>query len=347
VGIIVLGLGSVVCAHSGSPFSSLSTGLFILSLATVLPSIYFSLWSGLMYGSDEVKKVYFISSLTAVVSLGMYALALALGATLSTVMWLGAGLLFVRAGMSAYSIRTKISPFNLSGPALKQSLLYGLALYVGLAVNTLHVRISQFLVESLAGPKELGFYALAVRIAEMVWLLDYVAAMASLYRVTSADRQQALLTTQRTVRLVLILVLSASLAIFALAPLFVPMLFGEAFAPAVAPLWLMLPGIIAWSVGRSLSLFVSYQCGKPWLNTASAAVAFLVNIAANLFLIPRLGISGAALASSISYTVNFILIGWIFVRMSGVSLRETFSPSREDFTLVVRFLREQFFRRAS
>jgi O-antigen/teichoic acid export membrane protein len=347
VGIIVFGVGSLVCALSGSPFGSLSPTVFILSLATVLPSIYFLLWSGLMYGSDEVRKVYIVTSLAAVASLGAYALALVLGAALPTVIWLGGGLLFVRAAMSVYSIRTRISPFQLSRAALKQSLLYGLALFVGLAVNTLHVRISQFLVEAISGPKELGFYALAVRIAELVWLLDYVVMTASLYRVTSADRQQAVLASQRTVKLVLIIVLPASLAVFALAPVLIPLLFGNAFSPSILPLWFLLPGIIAFSAARSLAPFVAYQYGKPWFNTASASVAFLINIAANLVLIPRFGISGAALASSISYAVNFILIGWIFVRVSGATLTETFWPSREDFTLVVRFLKERSFLQAS
>jgi O-antigen/teichoic acid export membrane protein len=296
-----------------------------------------------MYGSDRVKMVYLISGLSSLVSLVAYSIVVALGGTLALFIYLSAALIFVKACISLYAIRQRV-PLRLRPrlSALKQSLLYGLALYVGLAVNSLHFRANQFFIDAMLGPTELGYFALATRIAETLWLLDYVVVTASLYRVTSEDFGTAVLVTQRTFKLVAFLVIGPSLAIFALAPLLVPLFFGEAFSPAVFPLWYLLPGVICWSLGRSLSPFVSYQCGKPWYNTASASFAFLVNLGANFVLIPKLGTVGAAIASSISYSLNLIVMGVIFFRLSDAKFTDTLLPTRAEVSLVVQFLKEQY-----
>jgi O-antigen/teichoic acid export membrane protein len=276
-------------------------------------------------------------------SLIAYGVIAAAGSSLELFVYVSTGLVLTKSGLSFYSVRKQIPPrLRWHFAALKQSLLYGLALYVGLAINSLHFRVNQFFIDSMLGSAELGYFALSVRIAEFVWLTDYVVVTASLYRVTSENFANAVLVTQRTLKLVAVLVLFFSLAIFALAPIVVPLLFGTAFEPAILPLWFLLPGIVAWSLGRSLSPFISYQCGKPWYNTATAAVAFAINLVANGLLIPRLGTTGAAIASSISYTFNLLVILMIFLRLSGARLADTFLPSKEEVGLVVQLLKEKY-----
>ncbi len=343
IGALVLAIGIGVHAVIGSPFASLTGGFFLLALAATAPSLYYSFWSGLMYGSDETKKVYFISGLYSIISLIIYGAAIGLGIPLEWLLPLSGALIFMKSGLSLFALRS-MSPLHLqfNAQALKQSLIYGLALYAGLAVNTLHFRADQFFVNSMLGATHLGYYALAVRIAELVWLLDYVVVMASLYRVTSSSRADAVVITQRSLRLVAVLVIPLSLAIFALAPVIVPLLFGEAFQPSVLPLWLLLPGIVSWSLARSLSPFIAYQCGKPWYNTLAAFIAFTVNLGANVLLIPRMGVAGAALASSISYALNLVIVALIFSRLSHARFTETFLPKREDFVLVIGLAKEKY-----
>lgn len=343
VGGLVLMIGVAISLVGGSPFAGLPNRYFLLALAAVAPSLYFLLWSGLMYGSDRVKMVYLIGGVYSLISLIAYGLIVSVGGTLEMFVYLSALLLLVRACLSLFSTRT-MTPLRLefNASALKHSLAYGLALYVGLSVNTLHFRINQFLIEGMLGPTALGYFALAVRIAEMLWLLDYVVVTASLYRVTSEDLATAVLVTQRSLKLVAVLVIVPSLAIFALAPFFVPLFFGKAFEPAVLPLWYLLPGIIAWSLSRSLSPFISYQCGKPWYNTAAAGFAFIVNLAANFILIPKLGIVGAAIASTVSYTVNLLIIGLIFFRLAHARVIDTILPTGGEISLVAGFVREQY-----
>ncbi|MGI8533496.1 MAG: polysaccharide biosynthesis C-terminal domain-containing protein, partial [Candidatus Limnocylindrales bacterium] len=64
-----------------------------------------------------------------------------------------------------------------------------------------------------------------------------------------------------------------------------------------------------------------------------------LNIGANLVAIPLAGIAGAAIASSISYSVTAVLTLIVFRRISGRGFAETLIVRRGDVRLVVSSLR--------
>ena len=63
--------------------------------------------------------------------------------------------------------------------------------------------------------------------------------------------------------------------------------------------------------------------GKQQVNILAAVVALSLNVGLNLFLIPRYGISGAALANGLSYGTAALTLLIAFVRDSGHSVAET------------------------
>jgi O-antigen/teichoic acid export membrane protein len=70
-----------------------------------------------------------------------------------------------------------------------------------------------------------------------------------------------------------------------------------------------------------------------WLTVAAASI----NIAANLALIPRMGIAGAGLASTLSYTFVSLVVAWYYVKMTGVPW-STLVPRRSDLTVYTALL---------
>jgi O-antigen/teichoic acid export membrane protein len=78
-----------------------------------------------------------------------------------------------------------------------------------------------------------------------------------------------------------------------------------------------------------LTRFLSGR-GRPGTTTLVLGAGLVVNVAANLVLVPQLGINGAALASSISYSVTAVLTLAVFLRVSGRGLRETLILRRSD-----------------
>ena len=81
----------------------------------------------------------------------------------------------------------------------------------------------------------------------------------------------------------------------------VTILFSSSFSGAVAPLRWLLPGIFTLSIGRVLVAELLARETPQYIVWASAT-AVVANVIGNLVLVPRMGISGASLASSVSYS---------------------------------------------
>jgi len=77
---------------------------------------------------------------------------------------------------------------------------------------------------------------------------------------------------------------------------------------------------------------------KKVRQTAYASgIAAVVNIAGNVILVPHMGISGAALASTISYSLLSAILIRYYLRETGVSWT-VLVPSRDDLALYGRLL---------
>jgi O-antigen/teichoic acid export membrane protein len=113
------------------------------------------------------------------------------------------------------------------------------------------------------------------------------------------------------------------------------LLYSEEFAQSALALRLLLPGIVAMSVSKILANDISGR-GHPGINSYQSAVTFAVNVILNLFLIPRFGVSGVAVASSISYSLLAILKIITYFRMTNVSLRKILLLDTDDIKRIYR-----------
>jgi Na+-driven multidrug efflux pump len=62
-----------------------------------------------------------------------------------------------------------------------------------------------------------------------------------------------------------------------------------------------------------------------------AGVTLIVTVILDLMLIPKMGIQGAAIASSVAYTFNSLLVARVLKRKIGVRWRDLYIPTRADF----------------
>lgn len=93
-------------------------------------------------------------------------------------------------------------------------------------------------------------------------------------------------------------------------------LFGSAFLKSVNAIIGLIPGVVLVSLSRALANDIAAR-GHPELNTITSIFVVIINILLNVILIPFLGILGAALATSISYTVNAALKLFLYSHLSG------------------------------
>jgi O-antigen/teichoic acid export membrane protein len=208
-----------------------------------------------------------------------------------------------------------------SSALLREELAFGTRAVPGALAERLQFRADSFLVNLFVGVRATGIYSVTSGLAETLWYIPNALGIVMFSRAVDprADAGRVAATlTRATVVITLVLAIPAAVV----GPALVRFVYGSTFADAGVALRFILPGIVAYSVVAVLTRYLSGQ-GRPGTTTAIMTLGLAVNVGANVVLIPRLGINGAALASSISYGVTALVTLAAFVRVSGRSVAET------------------------
>jgi O-antigen/teichoic acid export membrane protein len=206
---------------------------------------------------------------------------------------------------------------------------------VGTVGGVLVMRLDQVLLTPLAGPKELGFYAVAVSVAE-VPLLALLAVRDVIFSAT-ADRDDPTIVA-RAARATIMLSVPLCLIGILLAPLLLPPIFGAGFGPSVRMAQVLFLGTIPNGVAMVLSAGL-LASGRPGLASRAQLAAAGVTVVALFALVPSLGAIGAAYASLIAYLVSALLVSLALVRVSGLKPRDFLVPRHADLVDIVTRVR--------
>jgi O-antigen/teichoic acid export membrane protein len=227
--------------------------------------------------------------------------------------------------------------FRPSIPLLAEELRFGVRSLPGTLAERLQFRSDAFLVNAILGVRETGIYSVTSGLAEALWYVPNALGTVMFSRAVDpkadAGRIAAVLT-RTTIAVALVTAIPA----FIFGPRLVRFVYGSAFADAGVALRLILPGIVAYSVVAVLSRYI-VGGGRPGTGTLIMIAGLVINIGANLVLIPAHGIRGAAAASSISYVVTAALTLVVFHRLSGRGWGETLLIRRTDIVALVAALR--------
>lgn len=226
---------------------------------------------------------------------------------------------------------------DLSG--LKGALAFAVPCYAANLAQFLNYKLDVFVVGFFAGAASVGRYTLAVSLGQLLWLMSNSVASVLLPKVAaSTDDGGSIRHTAMVTRLSLWATALCGLALAVLATQAIPLLYGEAFRPSIMALIWLLPGIVVFSVANVLAAYIA-GIGKPRLNLIVSGVSLIVTIGLDLALIPNLNIVGAAIASTVSYSLSALLLIVFFIRETGASVREVLLPTSGDVRMLVSAVR--------
>lgn len=229
--------------------------------------------------------------------------------------------------------RDGVTPVRPRWRLLAGQLRYGIRSWPGSLAERLQFRADLFLVNALVGVTATGVYSVATSVAETLWYIPAALGVVIFSRVAGGGLDAAPLTSAVT-RVTLAFGLVVGAAALVVAPIGVEVLYGASFRDAGPALQLLLPGIVAYGVVSVLSQFL-LAAGAPGRSTLVLLAGLTLNLVANALLIPRFGIMGAAMASSISYTVTALLMVVAFHRLTHQPLRDTLLVRRSDLRRVL------------
>jgi len=212
---------------------------------------------------------------------------------------------------------------------------FGWKAHLGNVLSLLNYRIDNFLLNLFLNPAAIGIYVVAVQIAEGLWLLSSVVSTVLLPRLSqlTSEEEKRRVLTPLVSRWVLAVSLMGALVLMILIKPLVIFLFGKSYISATLALLWILPGIIGLAFSRVLAQDIIAR-GRPEINLYISIAVVLANVVANLALIPHMGINGSALASTISYLLQSVLLTVIYSRLSGNAWYRPLLFGHDDIELV-------------
>lgn len=222
----------------------------------------------------------------------------------------------------------------------KNNLSYGLKSYLANMITFLNYRLDTYLIKALnKSTASVGQYGVAVTLAELVWVFSSAISSVMFPYVTSIESdEEKSKVTSTTFKIVMIFTLSA-IMILLLCSNLIGKIYGPKFYGSIAPFRVLLIGIFSLSLGKILANDIAAR-GKPEINALSNLIGLVVNVIFNIILIPKLGIVGAAVATSISYTLTSIMFIVSFLKLTGLSLKQLFVFNKEEIKIVVGFIKK-------
>lgn len=248
--------------------------------------------------------------------------------------FMAAGLLSVIMTWNRVRLR-----FRWTRDLVKRAVSFGIQGHLAGVVKFLNLRLDMLLVNIFIDPTHVGYYAISVMVAEKIWYIPDVLSIALHPRVAHGGDEQANRDTSAVSRHTILIVSAACIAILLLGKPLVALLYSDLFLPAITPLLILLPGILSSSLSRIITSDLMAR-GYPRVVLWAGLTGLIVNISLNVILIPRIGIAGAALASSISYSLDALVMLTAFVKLTGLSMRSVLIPGSEDFRLLARSIRK-------
>ena len=217
----------------------------------------------------------------------------------------------------------------------RELLRYGLPLYPGSLTSFFSYRIDAYLIAWLIpDPSEpLGYYSMAVGLAELVFFFPNAVSVLFFPHVAGSPREESDRQVAMVSRVTLLLTGAVALLLIPAAVIMIWILL-PAFGPSIPPFLVLLPGVVALSAAKVVGGYIT-GIGRPGVNSNISVGAFVVNIVANLILIPRIGITGAAAASLVSYSLTGLLITAMAARYTRTPLAGFWIPRPSDVRFTV------------
>ncbi len=240
----------------------------------------------------------------------------------------------VAMGVASVGVWRQFRPrWEPSWPDFKRTMNYGARDYMGNLADFTTLRLDQLMLGAMASNVAIGLYVMAVRLSEVTNLAGGAIAAALMPEVAAASTQEAAEALWATsLRMSVYIQTLVLIPLWIGAPYAIKFLFGEEFVPATSALrWLLLAAAV-WSWG-SVVISGLRGFGYPGLSTTARFLAAVVTGVLLLILLPRLGITGAAIASFVGYTVMFVVALISFMKKRRLKFWTSLRPQRQDFLI--------------
>jgi O-antigen/teichoic acid export membrane protein len=252
--------------------------------------------------------------------------------------WL-VSLLGYAVGLGVYTTLRVSRPARPRLTTLRTVLSFGVRSYIGTLSYHGFLRIDIFFLSARFGPALVGVYSLASVVAERISIIGQAVYSASASRIGGGSRVEAATLTATVLRLLVLVMVPAAIALALLSWPTFPLIFGDDFADASLPFTLLLPGTVCLTLWAVTSLFIISALERPGITTLIQGSALLLSLPLYYVAVREGEMTGAAIVSSAVYAGVLLAAVIVLLRNSTLSARDLL-PRGEDVGLLGQAFRD-------
>lgn len=212
-----------------------------------------------------------------------------------------------------YRIYAPIRKFNFT--YLKKTYVYGAKSWLGNISARANDSLDVLIIGMFVSPEKLGIYSVSYALVNLL-LIPSNAVSPVLFnkisQVNSLEKSSVIAAQIHRSLFLFIAILAIGLGIAGY--WLIPLMYGDEFMDAYIPFLILIPGILIYSVSRRVLQKLLSANGFPLKTSMIQLIAAVVGSISYIILIPKYGIIGGAIGSSIAYFTSMIVAYFITVK---------------------------------
>jgi O-antigen/teichoic acid export membrane protein len=322
-------------------FGGVSADLILIAAVSIPFQFLLSLGLNVLLAMDRIRQLNFLDAMAPAFALfNAIVVLVILHSNLKVLVSFNTVATVVLSGCMLWAIARLVArqkervAFRPDGRLFKDAIGYGLRFCIPLMAAILIFRVDLLIVNHFRGAAETGVYAVASQVANLLTMLPGVIAMLLFPRVASYQdpRGEFAIRVTRHVSFVMLIMCAAAAA----GSFLLPLIYGVGFADATVQLLILLPGVCLIGIESVLVQHFT-GTGLPLAIPIFWLITLAISLGLNFALVPVFGARGAAVTSTISYALIFVLVAGYFCMKTSRRPGEIFLlRSRELRNLLVQ-----------
>ncbi|WP_390451165.1 lipopolysaccharide biosynthesis protein [Chryseobacterium sp. Alg-005] len=233
--------------------------------------------------------------------------------------------------------RCKMANVSFSVPIRNTMFNYGWKIQLSSFLQFLNNRLSFYFLEYYKGIVSVGIFSIGVAFSEAIWTVSRSLAIV-LYSdlVNDENENVAIEKTKISLRISFFTTLLFIAGILLLPAQFYVMIFGSDFHQTKQIILLLSPGILAIATSNIIGYYFA-GINKLRILNAKSLIGVVFTIISSFYIIPRWGITGACIVTSISYCLSSALLFWKFYQITEFHIQDFFI-SKNEFQILLNKL---------
>lgn len=330
------------------------TQLFYLAFIFIMYLFSFlnSLFSSVFQAHSKFKTINFISIANSIINVVLFSTLFFVSSSqlnnpvsrLNIILFITTAVLFINTLMWVYYYNKHINikpSFNFEFKhQFKTFLSYNSSIYIGMFINFFNYRLDLWIVNHYLPEKDLSYYSLAANINQIILYLSVTIASVLLPNLSGKTEDERVELFIKVSRICFMFFGVIILTAYLLSSFIIPFMYGNEFENTVIPFQIILPGMLFSCITQLFSIFI-VSANRNIFNIIACSFGLVFTLILDLILIPKIGINGASIATSLSYFIIFLLSYIFVIYLLNKKTLNLFIPKRHDLSMVINLVKKQ------